>query len=102
MVLEIGLGIQTYRNFNFSDEDRILIIDLFCDFLSQLELKIVNVVIDKTSIQSSYYKVLDRALTYSIQRIENDLNRIDPAKKFLIITMDGKIKRKYKSGSICQ
>lgn len=42
-------------------------------------------------IQTSEYKILDRALTYSIQRIENDLNKIDPAKKFIIITDEGRV-----------
>jgi len=95
------LNKKPYRNFHFSDDDRILIIDLFCDLLSHLELKIVNVVINKTSIQSADYKVLDRALTYSIQRIENDLNKIDPARKFLIITDEGRVgKMRYTARKI--
>ncbi len=95
------LNKNPYRKLNFSDDDRILIIDLFCDLISSLEIKIVNVVINKTTIQSPGYKVLDRALTYSIQRIENDLNKIDPAKKFLIITDEGRVgKMKYTTRKI--
>lgn len=36
------------------------------------------------------YPVLDRALTYSVQRIENDLKKVDPAKRFMIITDPGR------------
>jgi len=95
------LNKNPYRKINFPDKDRLLIIDLFCDLLSQLEVKIVNVVINKLSIQTSKYDVLDRALTYSIQRIENDLNRIDPAKKFMIITDEGRVgKMRYTARKI--
>ena len=95
------LNKKPFRNFDLSEDERILIIDLFCTLLSQLEIRIVNVVINKTSIQSSNYNVLDRALTYSIQRIENDLNRIDPAKKFLIITDEGRVgKMRYTARKI--
>ena len=37
------------------------------------------------------YNVLDRALTYSVQRIENDLKKLDPTKKFMIITDEGRV-----------
>ena len=85
------LNKNPYRTLNFSDEDRILMIDRFCDLISQLEIKIVNVVINKRKIQHADYKVLDRALTYSIQRIENDLSKIGPTKKFMIITDEGRV-----------
>ena len=39
-----------------------------------LDLKIINVVIDKTRIRNEDYCVLEKALTYNIQRIENDSN----------------------------
>ena len=35
--------------------------------------------------------MLDKALTYNIQRIENDLNKKDSANKFLIITDEGRV-----------
>jgi hypothetical protein len=95
------LNKKPYRVLGFSDDERVLIIDLFCELISQLELKIVNVVVNKSLIQSSDYKVLDRALTYSIQRIENDLNKIDPARKFLIITDEGRVgKMRYTARKI--
>jgi len=85
------LNKNPYRDLNLVDKDRTLVIDLFCDLIARLEIKIVNVVINKKAIKTERYGVLDRALTYSIQRIENDLNKIDPAKKFMIITDEGRV-----------
>lgn len=85
------LNKNPYKKYSISDGDRISIIDLFCDLVSQLELRIVNVVINKNAIKTPKYPVLDNALTYSIQRVENDLKRIDPAKKFMIITDEGRV-----------
>ncbi|MBN1293685.1 MAG: DUF3800 domain-containing protein [Candidatus Latescibacteria bacterium] len=85
------LNKKPYRNYGFSDNDRIQVIDQFCDFISKLDVKIINVVINKLLIQTADYMVLDRALTYSIQRIENDLKKINPASKFMIITDEGRL-----------
>ena len=61
-----------YRPYGWSDEQRRqLLIDLtMC--ISNLEIKAVNVIIDKESIKTPDYPVLKNALTYNIQRIEND------------------------------
>lgn len=85
------LNKNPYRKLQISDDDRLLIIKLFCELISNLEISIINVVINKKNILSQDYNVLDNALTYSIQRIENDLNKIDPSKKFMIITDQGRI-----------
>ncbi|MEA3296014.1 MAG: DUF3800 domain-containing protein [Patescibacteria group bacterium] len=85
------LNKNPYRKLQISDDDRLLIIELFCELISNLEVSIINVVINKKNILSQDYNVLDNALKYSIQRIENDLNKIDPSKKFMIITDQGRI-----------
>jgi len=85
------LNKNPYRKLQISDDDRLLIIELFCELISNLEISIINVVINKKNILSQDYNVLDNALKYSIQRIENDLNKIDPSKKFMIITDQGRI-----------
>jgi len=85
------LNKNPYRSFQISDDDRLLIIELFCELISNLEISIINVVINKKNISVQDYNVLGNALTYSIQRIENDLNKIDPLKKFMIITDQGRI-----------
>ena len=86
-----------YRKYKISDADRIKIIDSLCKLISQLQVNIVNVVINKTAIKRSDYKVLDRALTYSIQRIENHLKRIDPLTKFMIVTDEGRVGKMRKT-----
>lgn len=85
------LNKNPYRELQINDNDRLLIIELFCELISNLEISIINVVINKKNILSQDYNVLDNALKYSIQRIENDLNKIDPSKKFMIITDQGRI-----------
>ncbi len=56
--------------------------------ISGLDLKIINVVIDKTKIKKPEYNVLEKALTYNIQRIENTSHG---EWNYLIITDDGRL-----------
>ena len=53
-----------------------------------MNLKIINVIIDKTIIKKDDYPVLNKALTYNIQRIENDSNG---NWNYFIITDQGRI-----------
>ncbi len=86
------LNKKEYRSFNISDDERVMIIDLFCELVAQLPVKIVNTVINKTIIRNTAtYDVLDNALTYSIQRIENDLNGLGASERFMIITDEGRL-----------
>ena len=86
------LNKNPYRKLQINDDDRLLILELFCELTSTLKISIINVVINKENISpNTLYNVLDNALKYSIQRIENDLNKIDPIKKFMIITDQGRI-----------
>jgi hypothetical protein len=80
------LNKKPYRQHEFPDETRIEIIEKFLKFLAnqnseRIKIQIVNVVIDKTKIKNSSYRVLDEAFKYSIQRIENTLNNINKTKK---------------------
>ncbi len=73
-------------------QQRTEIIGLFCDLIASLELKVINTVIIKPRIQKSDYEVLDTALKFTVQRIENDLNpRNNPSHKFMIITDPGRV-----------
>lgn len=77
-----------YRQYGWSDEQRRqLLIDL-TKHISCLEIKAINVLIDKEKIKTTDYQVLKNALTYNIQRIEND-----SAGKwhYLIITDEGRL-----------
>lgn len=91
------LNKEPYRQFNFNDDDRMFIIELFCELISMLAIKIINVVINKKVIYSGNYSVLDRALTYSIQRIENDLLQTEPDSRFMIITDTGRVGKMRKT-----
>lgn len=91
------LNKNPYRKLGLSDGQRVLVLDHSCDFMNQLPVKVVNVVINKTAIRLPDYPVLDRALTYSIQRIENDLRESDPEEKFLVITDPGRLGKMQKT-----
>ncbi|QBG48693.1 DUF3800 domain-containing protein [Verrucomicrobia bacterium S94] len=72
------LNKQPYRQLNLSDAERIEIMDLFYKMIAGLQADVVNVAILKPNIRSLKYEILDRAFTYSIQRIENHLQKIGP------------------------
>jgi hypothetical protein len=108
---EFGLPIRTemhtrcfllnknpFKPLRISDDDRLKIIDLYCELIASLELKIINVAIVKPRIKNPDYKVLDTALKYSIQRIENDLDPTkNPDAKFLLITDPGRVGKMRKT-----
>jgi len=87
-----------YREFNFSHDDKKQIFTLFCQMISKLDLKVINTVIVKPKLASKNYNVLDGSLTYSIQRIENDLkSNTDPNVRFIIITDPGRVGKMRKT-----
>lgn len=60
------------------------ILSLFCEFMAVLEVNSINVVIDKGNIVRTPHDVLENALTYNIQRNENEMNYSDLADKDLL------------------
>jgi len=76
---------------NYSDTTRVKIIGEIVEFIAEMDFQIINVVINKTVIKTADYQVLDKAFTYAIQRIENDLNSLDPSSRFMIITDPGRL-----------
>jgi hypothetical protein len=97
---EIGLKVATEfhtkhfvldkNHLGLSDNQRVAVMDQFCDLIASLDVKIINVVINKKRIRDSNYGILDNAVTYSIQRIENDLDQHSGNERFLIITDPGR------------
>ena len=86
------LNKRPFRSLDLSNADRVQIISLFCKVIAEMDISIVNVAIVKPRIKRTDYKVLETALKYSIQRIENDLDPIrNPTRKFLIITDSGRV-----------
>jgi hypothetical protein len=64
----------------------------YCSLVGRLQARIVNVAVIKPRITNPSYPVLDTALRYSIQRIENDLDPVqNPMNKFMIITDEGRL-----------
>jgi hypothetical protein len=92
---EFLLDKDPYRKLNFDSEKRKLILRLFCEIIANLNCQIITVCIDKTAIDSPSYEVLDKAFTYSIQRIENDLK--SGGSRFLIISDEGRVGKMRKT-----
>jgi hypothetical protein len=91
------LNKNPYRDLGLDNPKRIQVLDLFCALIAQLDLKLINVVINKGLITKPTYDVLNTALKYSIQRIENDLESISPEKKFMVITDPGRLGKMRKT-----
>lgn len=76
-----------YRKYVWTPKQRKEIVIEYIKFISNLNISVVNVVIKKENIINKNYNVLEKALTYNIQRIEND--SIDKF-KYLIISDQGR------------
>ncbi|MFR8171147.1 MAG: DUF3800 domain-containing protein [Marvinbryantia sp.] len=77
-----------YRSYCWTREQKIEILKKFTLAISTLDISVINVIIDKTKIKVGEYSILENALTYNIQRIENDSNG---DWNFIIITDKGRI-----------
>ena len=77
-----------YRPYNWTPEQRREILIKFAVSISKLTIKVINVIIDKNNIRTDDYEVLEKALTYNIQRIDNDAAG---TWKYLIISDQGRI-----------
>lgn len=91
------LNKNPYRSLNLTNEKRLEFCLCVAEFIKSLDIKCINIVIDKTKIndknKNTYKDILDISLKFNIQRIENDLSRINTENKFLIITDEGRIKK---------
>ena len=63
-----------YRAYSWTTEQKIEILKKFTLMIASLDVKVINVIIDKERINITDYPILEKALTYNIQRIENDSN----------------------------
>jgi hypothetical protein len=93
---------KPYDKFAIPDKTRMQVMDMFCQTIACLDIQILNVAINKKAIQLSpsvpSYDVLDRAFTYSIQRVENQLDSMGNSDhKFMIITDPGRIGKMTKT-----
>lgn len=77
-----------YRKYGWTVEQKREIIVAFTKCIASLDAKVINVIIDKTRFRDQNYHVLENALKYNIQRIENDSNG---KWNYIIITDKGRL-----------
>lgn len=81
-----------YRTYGWTDQQRVDIVTLYCRLIASLRLSIINTAIVKPRIVKKDYDVLDTALKYTVQRIENDLNpSLNPNERVLIVSDAGRV-----------
>lgn len=82
---------KPFSKYEWSEDQRKQILVDFAKCIADLDIQIINVIIDKTKIDPKIdpnYHVLENALKYSIQRIENDCKG---QWNYLIIADQGRI-----------
>ena len=80
---------RPYRDFGWTEDDRRKILSAFFNIIANLDISFTNVIIDKRFVKNrTTYKVLDTALSYSIQRIENTCGG---KWNYLIVTDEGRL-----------
>lgn len=77
-----------YRNYGWTPDEKQEIIKRYTITIASLEMHCINIIIDKTKVKQETYPVLENALTYSIQRIENDSNN---QWRYIIISDKGRV-----------
>lgn len=77
-----------YRKYKWPKEIKQEIMKAYTLTVAEMDLKIVNVIIDKMKFKDGNYRILENALKYNIQRIENDSSG---EWNYLIITDEGRI-----------
>ena len=81
---------KPYRGINLDNSIRITILKEFSECISKLDIKVNNIIIDKSKIRSSNYNILDKSLTYNVQRIENMIQK-NEFDNFIIISDEGRV-----------
>jgi hypothetical protein len=87
---ELLLNKKPYAPLRLSGAQRAEIVCRFCQVAAQLSLRSISTAVVKPWIKKPDFPVLDRALSYSVNRIETDLGG-SAANRFLIITDDGRV-----------
>jgi hypothetical protein len=77
-----------YRKYDWTAEQRREIVKGMIIGVAGLNAQVINVIIDKTRFKDQNYHVLENALKYNIQRIENDSHG---QWNYLIITDEGRL-----------
>lgn len=76
-----------YRNYGLTADNKKEIVMTYCQVIASLNIKVINTIINKERIiRKNEYNVLKNALTYTIQRLENDSDW-----KYIIISDKGRV-----------
>jgi len=76
----------------YTAQQRKELLELHVKLISDLDIKIINVVIDKNKIANPDYDILKNAFTHSLENIENDMIA-GGDNRFLVITDEGRIEK---------
>lgn len=86
---------KKYHYLKLSKEKKLELLKVYCEGLSKLNFVAINVVINKPIIRMSNYNVLETAFTYSLNRINEHILRIDRAleieNKLAVIVDPGRV-----------
>lgn len=85
----------------YSCETRKKILEEYFSLIKTLDIKIINVVINKLKIKNQY-NVLENAFKYAIQRIENDMKFSLLKKQYIIITDEGRVNKMTRTSRAVQ
>ena len=78
-----------YRNYEWTQEQQREILRIFAEQIAErMYISVINIVIDKTRITDTNYNILEHALIYNIQQIENSSN---DEWNYIIITDKGRV-----------
>lgn len=77
-----------FSNLGLALSERVQVVTDYCDLIANMDVRVINVAAVKPRINSASYDVLDRSLTYSVQRIYNDL---PDDEHFLVVTDEGRV-----------
>lgn len=87
---ELLLNKKPYAPLRLEGSERVEMVRRFCEVTAQLSLRIITTAVVKPWIRIREFNVLDKALSYSVNRIESDL-RSSSANRFLIISDEGRL-----------
>lgn len=77
-----------YRQYNWTALDRRKLLVEYVHGIVELKIQAINVIIDKSQITTENYPILENALKYNIQRIDNTY-RLD--RNFIAISDEGRV-----------
>lgn len=87
---ELLLNKNPYTPLGLSGQQRVEIVSRYCQMASQLNVRAITTAVIKPRIRAAKFPILDKALSYSVNRIEADM-RSSPDNRFLIITDEGRV-----------